>query len=330
MASQQKCYLTDAVILDSSIHDFGKDICYSIRLDDVDHFITICKSCLDVMLKDKNYSKYKVALRSLMMNGKLGDISIKRFHWDSDETGIAKDKMVHFSIKAELDSMTYPKRPKEKLENFFKALHDFQNYEGEQIELPNFLKMNTWGKWYFENHEEALFYLKALEKQGNIELDSMTKEIQPSFHFTYDGLNKYIQLFEEGYNSKYCFVAMAFDQTPELKDVRDAIKQALSDTGFEPYIVDEKYLESEQTINDAIIAGLKQSKFCIADFCFHKNGVYFESGYALGQGKQVIYTCSQKEFKDTHFDTNHFQHIIYETPTELHKRLVDKIEAWVK
>ena len=115
----------------------------------------------------------------------------------------------------------------------------------------------------------------------------------------------------------------------EMSDVRQEIKNALEATGYYPIIIDEQHIESDQTINDAIIAGLKSSKFCIADFTEHKNGVYFESGFALGQGKKVIYTCRQDEFQNIHFDINHFAHIIYENPSNLKEMLINKINAWI-
>ena len=101
-------------------------------------------------------------------------------------------------------------------------------------------------------------------------------------------------------------------------------------TGFTPIFIDEKDISSERTINDEIIANLKKCKFCIADFSYHKNGVYFESGFALGQGKPVIYTCEHGHFKNAHFDIKPLQHIIYLKPEELTEKLVHKIEAWIK
>ncbi|MFN6380189.1 MAG: hypothetical protein ACK4WD_12995 [Flavobacteriales bacterium] len=98
----------------------------------------------------------------------------------------------------------------------------------------------------------------------------------------------------------------------------------------QPISIHEQHTNSDQTINDAIIAALRKCKFCIADFSYHSNGVYFESGFALGQGKQVIYTCSKEEFANAHFDIRPLQHIIYENPEQLRSSLVNKIEAWIK
>lgn len=74
---------------------------------------------------------------------------------------------------------------------------------------------------------------------------------------------------------------------------------------------------------------MKSSKFCIADFTEQRDGVYFESGFAVGLGKKVIYTCHKKWFKKSHFDTNHFPHIIYESMQELKEKLDNKIKAWI-
>ena len=83
------------------------------------------------------------------------------------------------------------------------------------------------------------------------------------------------------------------------------------------------------TINDAMIAEIRKCKFMIADFTDNKHGVYFEAGFGLGLGKQVIYTCLEEHFKNTHFDTKHFPHIIYKNCQSLEESLINRIEAWV-
>ena len=145
---------------------------------------------------------------------------------------------------------------------------------------------------------------------------------------TFTGLNYQIQLTESGTTSNNCFIAMSFGDG--MTDFRDAIKAAIVETGFNPILVDELHIESDKTINDEIIANIKKSKFCISDFTQQKDGVYFEAGYALGRGLKVIYSCKEDWFKQTHFDTNHFPHIIYKDPSELKQKLKMKIEAWIK
>jgi len=128
--------------------------------------------------------------------------------------------------------------------------------------------------------------------------------------------------------SNKCFVAMSFDN--KLTDTRETIKTAINDVGFEPILIDEIHIDSEVTINDTLIAEIKKSKFLVADFTQHKHGVYFEAGFALGLKRPVIYLCQFEDFPNTHFDTNHYPHIIYKNLDELKEKLQTKIEAWIK
>jgi nucleoside 2-deoxyribosyltransferase len=121
---------------------------------------------------------------------------------------------------------------------------------------------------------------------------------------------------------------MSFSET--ASDTRKIIKKVVSEAGYEPLLVDELHFDSEITINDAIIKFIKQSKFIVADFSEQKHGVYFEAGFALGLRRPVIYTCSKKDFGETHFDTNHYPHIVYNDFDELETKLKDKIQAWIE
>jgi len=68
-------------------------------------------------------------------------------------------------------------------------------------------------------------------------------------------------------------------------------------------------------------------RFIIADFTQQKHGVYFEAGYGLGYGLPVIYTCSEVDFADSHFDTNHYPHIIYSDLESFKEQLKNRILA---
>jgi len=117
----------------------------------------------------------------------------------------------------------------------------------------------------------------------------------------------------------------------ELEDTfTNAIATAIKESGFEPIRIKDEDVPSDVTINDAILAAIKRSKFTIADFTGNRNGVYFEAGYALGMGQKVIYTCRKDDFESIHFDTNHYQYIVWETPEKLKKELKDKIEVFIK
>jgi hypothetical protein len=227
-------------------------------------------------------------------------------------------------LQEKLASAPIPRTPKEKIDSLLLYIIKQQEEDGATIQLPF---QDTFKKLYFKSIEEFRFYLTALEGEEHIVFNS--DNYQAVLRLTHKGLLYAASLEQQQTRSSLCFIAMSFDDT--VKHLyTDAIKPACEATGFEAFRVDEYHPDAEQTINDAIIAGIKRSRFCIADFTQHKKGVYFEAGYALGRGLKVIYTCRSDEFKDSHFDTNHYPHIIYDTAEELQNRLIAKIEAWIK
>jgi len=65
----------------------------------------------------------------------------------------------------------------------------------------------------------------------------------------------------------------------------------------------------------------------VIDLTGHRNGVYFEAGYAKGLGREVIWTCNEEDGKNTHFDADHFNQIRWNTPEDLKDRLTNRIRA---
>ena len=232
-------------------------------------------------------------------------------------------------LKKLINSSDAPKTPKQKLDKLFLEVFKLQKSEGERFFVGDHLFNETfWSKLYFKNINECNFYLKTLAEYGLIEVELNSSGAVQYVTITFKGLNYQIEITESGDNSNNCFVAMSFGQN--MTEIREAIKLAIIETGFQPILIDEIHIDSERTINDEIIASIKKSKFCISDFTEQKDGVYFEAGYALGRGLKVIYTCNEEWFKLTHFDTNHFPHIIYSDPITLKEKLKFKIEAWIK
>lgn len=143
---------------------------------------------------------------------------------------------------------------------------------------------------------------------------------------SFDGLNYCHSLLSSGKNSTRCFVAMKFSDDM-VQFYEEGIAKAIEDNGFRPFRVDREHVENEQTINDFIIASIKQSRFCVADLTHKSHGAYFEAGYALGRGLKVIYTCRADHFEEVHFDLKNMQIIKYATPEALREALSLKIQA---
>ena len=219
-----------------------------------------------------------------------------------------------------------PITPKEKLEFLFLLIYNKQKYEGQTFSSYQIFENKPPEQFYLRAGSEEDFYIDVLADQGFIEkIDS--SQAGYNLKITFKGVDYAIDLLENGKHSNNCFIAMSF--SPEMKIFRESIKVVCRNNGFNPILVDEQKIDSDQTINDAIIANLKKSSICIADFTEQKDGVYFESGYALGRGQKVLYLCREDWFQKSHFDTNHFPHIIYSDTQDLEKKLDDKIKAWI-
>jgi len=225
--------------------------------------------------------------------------------------------------------------PQEKYDNLILTFfEEWQEYDGEKIDFKDLLqtiKVNYWG---FQNQNEMVFYLFSLCEDELIapfpkDWDTYgARKIPFEPYVTYKGLNYCRSLLESGKNSIRCFVAMAFQKDME-KFYEEGIAKAIEDNKFRPVRVDKEHTENEQTINDFIIASIKQSRFCIADLTYQRNGVYFEAGYALGRGLKVIYTCRRDDHVNVHFDLKTMQTILYDTSEELREALSLKIQAFI-
>jgi nucleoside 2-deoxyribosyltransferase len=148
-----------------------------------------------------------------------------------------------------------------------------------------------------------------------------------SLTLTLNGWRRVDELRETTPNSRQAFVAMWF-----AKEMDDAWL-----SGFKPGVEAHGYysavrvdsIEHNQKIDDRIIGEIRRSGLVIADFTGNRGGVYFEAGYAQGLGLPVIWTCRADYVDRLHFDTRQYNHIVWNTPTELQEKLRQRIAATV-
>ena len=125
------------------------------------------------------------------------------------------------------------------------------------------------------------------------------------------------------------FVAMWFDNSMAAV-FENGIAPAIEDAGYTPVRIDRQ--EFLGKVDDEIMAEIRKSRFVVADFTTSeesgaRGGVYYEAGFAQGLDIPVIHTCRQDRMQAVHFDTNHFNHITWETPEDLRTQLHRRIEA---
>ena len=83
------------------------------------------------------------------------------------------------------------------------------------------------------------------------------------------------------------------------------------------------------SISDRIIVEVRRAQFTVADVTHHSNGVYFEAGFAMALGRQVIWICRETDFEKLQFDTRQFKHIKWSEPADLRVNLAARIRATI-
>jgi nucleoside 2-deoxyribosyltransferase len=176
---------------------------------------------------------------------------------------------------------------------------------------------------YARSPQQMCFHLDALQESGwlrEVADGWSTMMINPS------GWKRIGELQAVGGKSHQAFVAMSFSD--ELKPAwEDGLSKGIDAAGYSPLRVDKK--EHNEKICDRIISEIRRSGLLVADVTGHRQGVYFEAGYAMGLGIPVIWTCRKDQMGECHFDTRQYNHIVWETPEELAKALEHRIRATI-
>jgi len=135
-------------------------------------------------------------------------------------------------------------------------------------------------------------------------------------------------LQREEVGNKRAFVAMWFHES--MNDYyKNGIKKAIEDAGYVPVRIDMQ--DFNDKICDEIIAEIRRTKFLVADFSDMRSGVFFEAGFAKGLGREVIFTVRKADVDKLkeHFDTRQYNHIVYDAPEDLYKKLYNRMCATI-
>ena len=223
---------------------------------------------------------------------------------------ITTDIVDHVS---ELDGV--PKSVTEKLNKLLLNLARMTNHPGEDVRVD--LEYDH-PLAYAKEATDLLFFIDSLKEQGLIGHPDKFQSTEGSgetvtvvdCYLKADGLTKVEQLSHVGSESKQCFVAMSFSkENSVLTEVYEAIRKGVQEADFDCYSVKDD--PHNDKICDRIAAGIKSSRFLLADVTEHKQNVYFEAGMAMGLGLQVIWTCEETDIGNAHFDTRQYKHILW-------------------
>jgi hypothetical protein len=250
------CPLTLQPMLD--FHDTRDYFSYSVNYNDETLHFSFCNNCF----RNIDFVSNKTKILGLYLNNKLDWHTI--VHWNSEKFSNARKDQIN--LKQVLETATFPNLPDEKMNNLLLELSKHQNYDGERLNLLNFIPYN-YAKLYFKNEDELKTYLYALQAKGYLNTILEPSPGTLGATITLDGLNYLIDLDRVKQDSNTCFIAMAFDSS--LDNNKYAIIQAVEEAGYRPIIISDEHVKSDKTIVDSIISEIRKCKFCIADFTFH-------------------------------------------------------------
>jgi hypothetical protein len=169
--------------------------------------------------------------------------------------------------------------------------------------------------------EEMDYFLAHLVERG-----ALASRDKPRYRVTVRGWELQAPLAGGGVPGT-CFVAMAFHESLNAA-YDDGIRPAVeTDCRFSVVRVDR--VQHNGSINDQIMAGIRGAQFVVADVTLQRQGVYYEGGFAMGLPRMVIWTCQKDDLTKVHFDTRQFNHVVWETPQDLRKRLTARIRGTV-
>jgi hypothetical protein len=176
------------------------------------------------------------------------------------------------------------------------------------------------GVSYSDDTNELVIILEHLRNDGLLTntLSPQGERLTPKGYMFAD------QLRSKRAASSQAFVAMWFTDEMEAA-YRDGLELGIRNAGFAPMLIRKK--EHVNKIDDEIIAEIRRSAFIVADFTGHRQNVYFETGFAIGLGLQVIWTCRKDHIPELHFDIRQYNCIDWESEAELAERLRRRIEA---
>lgn len=166
--------------------------------------------------------------------------------------------------------------------------------------------------------------------------DGLITDAGGRYILTARGLNRLDDVDALGAANDQAFVAMWFDPSMEAA-FEEGIAPGLKDAGYQAFRIDRK--EHANKIDDEIVAEIRRSRFIVADFTcgtvdaagalvgIPRGGVYYEAGLAQGLGMPVIWTVRADQIGLVHFDTRQFNHITWEKPEDLRKRIYQRVAA---
>lgn len=227
----------------------------------------------------------------------------------------------HFRVN--LAEIPYPRGLSEKVDRILLNLYYINSSYGHLFNVNTELQ----SAFFTASSEEDISFGIA---STMVELEYLVSERIDHYKIAAKGWQRIEELLRDNFDSRQAFIAMAFRD--ETVIIRNAFKEGIQKAGYTPLTIDEK--EHNNQIVPEIFLEIDKSKFLVMDVTYPNYGAYYEAGYALGKGKQVIICCREEEFHNSenrpHFDIAQKSMIVWKTESELVEKLIKRIAATIK
>ena len=242
-------------------------------------------------------------------------------------------------LSPEIVENWYPKTISERVDLILKYIADHTSHMGSFVQygedkrlysvlfVDRYEMSNLGEKIIPEPQVESQFkfIIDYLTKKEYINLSKIGSRLSPHdcISLTVDGYSRVEELERSNSNGREVLIAMKFgDDTIAL---REAIRKGIMDAGYVPALIDE--VPHNGFITPELLSHIRNSKFVVVDLTHQNNGAYFEEGYAMGYGKEVIQLC--KDTTKLHFDIAQKNTIIWQTEEDIPERLKKRIVATI-
>ncbi len=280
-----------------------------------------CDFCFAYELADEDIpliQEHKVILSGYLFETQMRSHSIRLNTW---------------TIPAILSDSRVPKTPMQKLDKLLLFVYNvgsgFKNHISKLTKYPPAV-------CYADDVADFNLMVSTLSDIGYMrERQARFGEYDCGYFITVEGMKYAESLLSVPIDSTIVFVAMKC--CDDLRSVyEDGIKPACAKLGLSVLTIDETNHLGD--ITDKVIAGIKTSRFVIADFTYNTLGVYYEAGYAKGLGRNVIKICKNEWFEEEkdgervnllHFNIEHDNLILWQDETDLKQKLEDRIMATI-
>ena len=211
---------------------------------------------------------------------------------------------------------------KTKLRRILEHLGRQSQYPGDPVSLdPDTFPL-------FDVHERGHmgFLLNTLEARGYVSRGGINHLGHQAWTVTADGWEQLTPGIVGG-TPGTVFVAMAFRD--DLQDAYDTAIQPAIEVDCALTVTQVSRIEHNDSVTDLIISGIRAAQIVVADVTHQRNGVYFEGGFAMGLGRIVVWMCREDDIANVHFDTSHFNHIVWADHADLRTKLRNRLRATV-